>query len=181
MDGGRVRLRGWEKSDADALLRWRSDEDLNRLLGPPTLPVSRTQQERFVGQVSAPDAEVKSFAIETLDGKKLIGEAGIRAINWMSRKAEFFIAIGEKDQWGRGLGTDAVRVVIRLAFEKMNLNRLFLSVLADNARAIRCYEKCGFKREGLLRSESYVDGEYRDVIVMGLVRDSGVPRFGAKA
>ena len=53
----------------------------------------------------------------------------------------------------------------------MNLNRLWLTVLVDNPRAVRCYEKCGFLREGLLRQESYVDGEYRDVLMMALLRE----------
>ena len=60
--------------------------------------------------------------------------------------------------------------MIRLGFEKMNLNRLWLTALVDNPRAVRCYEKCGFVREGRLRQESYVDGEYRDVFLMGLLR-----------
>ena len=89
--------------------------------------------------------------------------ADIRNIDWKSRKAEFFITIGEKQFWDKGFGTDALRIVIRLAFDKMNLNRLWLTVLVDNPRAIRCYEKCGFVREGLLRQESFVDGKYRDV------------------
>ena len=53
----------------------------------------------------------------------------------------------------------------------MNLNRLWLTVLADNPRAVRCYEKCGFVREGLLRQESFVDGKYRDVLMMALLRE----------
>jgi RimJ/RimL family protein N-acetyltransferase len=72
--------------------------------------------------------------------------------------------------WGNGLGSDALRVVIRLAFDKMNLNRVWLTVLVDNPRAVRCYEKCGLVREGLLRQESFVDGKYRDVLMMAILR-----------
>ena len=121
-----------------------------------------------MASVSGDDA--KYFAIETLDGK-LVGDCGLRKIDWKSRKAEFFITIGEKQLWGKGLGSDALRIVIRLAFHRMNLNRLWLTTLADNSRAVRCYEKCGFVREGLLRQESFVDGKYRDVFMMGLLRE----------
>lgn len=100
----------------------------------------------------------------------LVGDCGLRAIDWKSRKADFFITIGEKQFWDKGFGNDALRIVTRLAFEKMNLNRLWLTVLVDNSRAVRCYEKCGFIHEGLLRQESYVDGKYRDVFMMGLIR-----------
>lgn len=63
-----------------------------------------------------------------------------------------------------------VRTVASLAFEKLNLNRGWLTVLAPNTRAIRAYEKCGFRRNGTLREESFVDGKYVDALVMGLVR-----------
>ncbi len=169
MQGKLVRLRGYEKSDADAMLRWASDEEVTRWLGPPNLPASRAQQEKFIEMASASTDDAKFFAIETLDGE-LVGDCGLRFINWKSRKAEFFITIGEKQFWDKGLGSDAVRIVTRLAFEKMNLNRLWLTVLVDNSRAVRCYEKCGFVHEGLLRQESYVDGKYRDVFMMGLLR-----------
>jgi RimJ/RimL family protein N-acetyltransferase len=177
MQGKLVRLRAYEKSDADALFRWFSDEEVTRWLGPPAFP-SRAHQEKFIELASASSDDAKYFAIETLDGK-LVGDCGLRFIDWKSRKAEFFITIGEKQFWGKGLGSDALRIVVRLAFDKMNLNRLWLSVLVDNPRAVRCYEKCGFVREGLLRQESYVDGKYRDVLLMALLREDYHPTRGA--
>ena len=169
MRGELVRLRAYEKSDADALFRWFSDEEVTRWLGPPNL-LSRAQQEQFIEMASAPGDDAKYFAIETLDGK-LVGDCGLRKIDWKSRKAEFFITIGEKQLWGKGFGSDALRIVIRLSFHRMNLNRLWLTTLVDNSRAVRCYEKCGFVREGLLRQETFVDGKYRDVLMMALLRE----------
>ena len=169
MQGTLVRLRSYEKSDAEALYRWFSDEEVTRWLGPPHFP-SRAQQEKFIDLAAAGSDDAKYFAIETLDGK-LVGDTGIRNIDWKSRKAEFFITIGEKQLWDKGFSTDALRIVIRLAFDKMNLNRLWLTALADNSRAVRCYEKCGFVREGLLRQESFVDGKYHDVHIMALLRE----------
>ncbi len=157
-------------ADVEARMRWWNDEEVTRLLGPWNYPVTRAEQERQIQAASGADPAIKSFAIETHDGE-LIGETGIRAINWMSRKAEFFITIGNQAFWGKGYGTDALRIIMRLAFDKLNLNRLWLTVLAHNDRAIRCYEKSGFKREGLLRQESFVDGAYHDVILMGALRD----------
>ena len=170
MQGRLVRLRAYEKSDADALFRWFADEEVTRWLGPPNFP-SRAHQEKFIERAQASSDDAKYFAIETLEGKP-VGDCGLRFIDWKSRKAEFFITIGEKEFWGKGLGSDALRVVIRLAFDKMNLNRLWLTVLVDNPRAVRCYEKCGFVREGLLKQESYVDGKYRDVLLMALLREN---------
>jgi len=170
VQGKLVRLRAYEKSDADALFRWFADEEVTRWLGPPNFP-SRAHQEKFIELAQASSDDAKYFAIETLEGK-LVGDCGLRFIDWKSRKAEFFITIGEKQFWGKGLGSDALRIVIRVAFDKMNLNRLWLTVLVDNPRAVRCYEKCGFVREGLLKQESYVDGKYRDVLLMALLREN---------
>jgi RimJ/RimL family protein N-acetyltransferase len=169
MQGKLVRLRAYEKSDADALVRWFSDDEVTRWLGPMNVPISRAKQEAFIEMAAEPRDDAKYFAIETLDGK-LVGDCGLRYIDWKCRKAEFFITIGEKSLWDKGYGSDALRIVIRLAFEKMALNRLWLTVLVDNPRAVRCYRKCSFVQEGLLRQESYVDGEYRDVFLMGLLR-----------
>jgi RimJ/RimL family protein N-acetyltransferase len=170
MQGELIRLRGFEKSDADAMLRWASDEEVVRWHGPPDWPASRTQQDRYIERATAADAVDKAFAIETFDGT-LVGDCGLRKIDWKSRKAEFFITIGEKQFWDKGFGADTLRLTIRLAFDKMNLNRVWLTVLVDNPRAVRCYEKCGFAREGLLRQESFVDGKYRDVLMMAILRE----------
>ena len=99
MQGKLVRLRAYEKSDADALFRWFSDEEVTRWLGPPNFP-SRAQQEKFIELAQASGDDAKYFAIETLDGK-LVGDTGLRFIDWKSRKAEFFITIGENSSGAR--------------------------------------------------------------------------------
>ena len=170
MQGKLVRLRGYEKSDADALVRWFSDEEVTDFLGPTEYPVTRAKQEAVIERVtSGGDSREKAFAIETLAGTA-IGDCGLRMIDWVNRKAELFITIGEKSYWGKGHGTDAVRILLRLAFDKLNLHRVYLTTLATNARALRCYEKCGFKQEGLSRESSFVAGRYVDVVRMGVLR-----------
>ncbi len=77
--------------------------------------------------------------------------------------------IGDKDYWGKGYGTDAMRVLMRLAFDRMNLHRLWLQVHDFNQRAIASYEKCGFKRWGMLRDGKFSRGRYHDTIVMGIL------------
>jgi RimJ/RimL family protein N-acetyltransferase len=169
MHGKLVRLRGYEKSDAEALMRWFSDEEVTDCIGPTEFRVTRAAQERFIEEATRADGPLRAFAIETLEGE-LIGDCGLRGFNWMSRNAEFFITIGDKRFWSKGYGADAVRVLQRLAFDKLNLHRVWLTTLATNARAIRCYEKCGFKRDGLNPEASYVAGKYVDVVAMGLLR-----------
>ncbi len=78
--------------------------------------------------------------------------------------------IGEKDCWSKGYGTDAVRTLVRFAFEEMNLNRVMLHAYAFNERAVAAYGKAGFVEEGRMRQFHYAEGVYHDAIVMGVVR-----------
>jgi RimJ/RimL family protein N-acetyltransferase len=174
MQGKLVRLRAYEKSDVEALMRWFTDEEVTDLLGPVETPMTRAHQERAIERATAPDSPEKAFLIETIEGQA-IGDCGLRNFNWRNRHAELFITIGEKSFWGRGCGTDAVRLLLRLAFDKLNLHSVWLTTLATNARAIRCYEKCGFKRQGLFRENSYVRGRYVDVVPMGILRSEYQP------
>jgi RimJ/RimL family protein N-acetyltransferase len=81
------------------------------------------------------------------------------------------IVIGDKNYWGQGYGTDAVRAVLRWAFDYLNLNRVWLTVYDYNERAFRCYAKCGFRHEGTMRQAKYADGEHHDELMMGILRD----------
>ena len=83
--------------------------------------------------------------------------------------------IGGKDCWGRGYGTDAIRALLRFAFREMNLNRVWLTTGENNPRALACYRKCGFREEGRLRQDRYLEGRYWDTILMGILRRSSRP------
>lgn len=81
------------------------------------------------------------------------------------------IVIGEKEYWNRGYGSDALRTLLRFAFEELNLHRVFLHVFDFNERAIRCYEKVGFRHEGRLRQARFTEGRYVDELVMAVLRE----------
>jgi RimJ/RimL family protein N-acetyltransferase len=90
-------------------------------------------------------------------------------INWKDRSAELGITIGDKSYWDQGYGSDAVRTMVRVAFRKMNLHRVYLRVHEDNTRGIRCYEKVGFRHEGTMRESVFKEGAYCDVHVMSML------------
>jgi len=81
--------------------------------------------------------------------------------------------------WNKGLGTEAVRILIEFAFGELNVNKIKLQVFSFNKRAIRSYEKNGFKIEGVLREEVYRNGQYYDEIVMGLLASEWKDRRSA--
>jgi len=81
-----------------------------------------------------------------------------------------WILIGERDYWGKGYGTDAMRVFMRYAFQEWNLHRLSLRVFGFNQRALRSYEKCGFVYEGVNRNALNKMGQRWDEVWMGITR-----------
>ena len=165
--GRRIRLRAIERSDIPTFVRWLNDPEVveNLLL---YLPISQAQEEQWFENYLK-DTDRHIFGIETLDGK-LIGNVALESINWKDRCAELGIVIGEKDQWDKGYGTEAVCTLLGFAFREMNLHRVFLRVFDDNTRAIHCYEKCGFQHEGRLREAEFSSGRYRDELLMGILR-----------
>jgi len=84
---------------------------------------------------------------------------------------ELTIGIFDERYQGRGIGSHAIRRVCTYGFTKLKLHRIELGVYPSNARAIRCYERCGFRREALLRRLLYNDGKFQDVLWMSLLRD----------
>jgi len=165
--GRRVRLRAIERSDILTFVRWFNDPEVTQYL-QMCMPMSQAEEERwFEAQLTCSDKRV--FGIETLDGQ-LIGNLGLHDLDWKERCAVLGIVIGEKDYWGKGYGTDAVHTALWFAFEHMNLHRIQLSVYAYNKRAVRCYEKSGFRHEGRMRSKHFFSGEYHDELIMGILR-----------
>jgi RimJ/RimL family protein N-acetyltransferase len=165
-----VRLRGYEKSDLDAVMKWWHDEEVTKFISAAVFPAYSLQKKRFIENVaSGRDSLNKEFAIETLADRKYIGTIGLHNIDWLSRHAKLAIVIGDKEYWDRGYGTEAVKVLLRLAFERMGRHRVELVVVTFNQRAIACYEKCGFRREGILRDFVFKLGAFQDVVMMSIL------------
>lgn len=164
-----MRLRPIEREDLPRFVQWFGDPEVRRYLHA-ALPFSLAQEERWFEhlQERLEKREVVMLNIDTGDGEH-IGSISLSDINWKDRYAELGIAIGEKEHWDQGYGSDAIRTILRLAFDDMNLHRIFLRVHADNARAIRCYVKVGFQKEGTLREAVFRGGSYCDEIVMSIL------------
>lgn len=86
-----------------------------------------------------------------------------------NRRARYAIGIFGPTFWGRGLGTEASRLVLAYAFEVLLLHRVELRVLAFNERAIACYERCGFRREGVEREGAWIGGEWQSDVIMSIL------------
>lgn len=158
------------EAEAETVSRWTRDSGLLRLMSfSPARPLSpsaaRADQER-----RAASPEAFPFTIHALADDRLLGFINLQALAWTHGDAFMGINLGEREDWGKGYGTDALLVLLRYAFTELNLHRVSLGVFADNARAIRSYEKAGFVIEGRYRQAVCRDGRWRDVVGMGVLK-----------
>ena len=165
--GRKICLRALKHDDLPHFVRWINDPEVRRFM-VMRYPFSMTEEENWWKSLVARKGD-HIFAIEAGDGT-YIGNIGLHDIQTENRRALLGIIIGEKAYWGQGYGTDAIRALLGWAFGYLNLNRVSLTVYEYNDRAIRCYEKSGFRHEGSMREAGYLDGKYYDELVMGILR-----------
>jgi RimJ/RimL family protein N-acetyltransferase len=176
--GERVRLvRADAESMAELIARWNSDTEYYRLLDdePATLATPRQMRASMDANSGPPDAQ--EFVIRTLAEDKAIGFIAL----WQGgpavhSNAWLAIGIGERDYWGKGYGSDALNIAARFAFEALEQRRITLGVFEYNERAMKAYEKVGFKYEGRLREVFVRDGRRWDMHLMGLLREEWLQR-----
>lgn len=166
LEGEKVRLRAVQRTDLAAFYRYVNDPEITKfLLVDP--PLSWEQEEAWYDSL-VKDRDIV-YTIETIEGK-VIGNIALLELNWKDRNAVLGIMIGDHDHLGKGYGTDAIRTMLRYAFETLNLERVGLTARKDNARAIGCYRKCGFQIEGLMRHTRHKNGSYHDHLVMSILK-----------
>lgn len=164
-EGRLVRLRAFERDDVDANHAFVNDYDTVRgMLSGIPFPSSVQDEYRWLEQQTSYSRGEYQFAVEDGSGS-LVGRCGLIRVDWKNRVAELAIMIGTPYR-GRGYGTEAMALLCDFCRREMNLHKLKVSVFAFNGAAIRCYEKNGFTREGVLEKEVFRDGEYRDVILL---------------
>ncbi|WP_413758846.1 GNAT family N-acetyltransferase [Streptomyces sp. MMBL 11-3] len=166
--GDTVRLRALEPSEADALWRWNHDPEVMRWMSDG---YAQSLAHAHKGLEERPRNAYGDvlFGIEVLADGKLVGLVRLRDAEPETGRAELDIYLGEKEYWGRGHATDAMRTMCRYGFEKMRLHKIALTVVTENHAAHHVYRKVGFVEEGRLRQEFRRDGRWYDMFTMGLL------------
>ncbi|HWH36625.1 MAG TPA: GNAT family protein [Candidatus Limnocylindrales bacterium] len=173
--GARVLLRRPRADDLAAIRRWYADPELTRLTRYQTRPMSESEVELFFrSRLLSPDA--LAYSILELPAERLVGFTTFSALDVDNGSVLFHITIGERDAWNRGLGTESTELMLRHAFERLGLHRVGLTVFSFNQRAIRAYEKAGFRLEGRMREAVERDGRYWDEVQMGVLREEWLAR-----
>jgi RimJ/RimL family protein N-acetyltransferase len=155
-------------NDFPALFRWADDLDAARLNEPYRPPTWRNQEELWfnVGR----DSSRVFFAIRKIGAEPLIGYLQLTNIDAVHRSAMLGMRIGEAAERGKGYGSDALRLALYYCWNHLNLSRIQLGVYGTNERAVRLYEAFGFQVEGRLRKALFIDGQWIDFVLMGLLQ-----------
>lgn len=165
-----IELKPLSKENITPFFTWLRDEEV--------IKYSLTSFQKMVSE-----DDIKSWFSNLLSNRKdytlgiylsidgtLVGYAGICNISTINKNGEYFIFIGDKSQWGNGIGTITTQKVVKYGFENLDLNRIMLTVSEPNVGGIRAYEKAGFKFEGRLRQSCFRDGEYHDKLIMSILK-----------
>jgi RimJ/RimL family protein N-acetyltransferase len=111
------------------------------------------------------------FAVVLKKGNRVVGEAGLLRMFKPWRCTDMSVVIGEKDAWGKGYGTEAGRLLLGYAFERLGFHRVSVGVVGFNKRALRFWRGLGFRKEGVQRDGYYCDGEYSDFVMMSILEN----------
>lgn len=167
---GEVVLRRPEPRDIEALLVQKNDPEIALQLGGFHAGYSRADLVEWIERHRSLKDEVL-WVIAAAGDDTCLGHVGLYQIDQRVRTAEFAIMIGERKAQGRGLGRAVTRAVLEFGFAMLNLNRISLSLLSNNTRALRLYESLGFRHEGTLRQAQFKSGHYLDVELMSILRE----------
>lgn len=164
-----IQLRKPEAKDLEALWRMKNDEEAANLLGGFSKGYSTSDIAEWMERHRKFSDEALFALLDGVEGP-CIGHVGLYRIDHRVRSCEFAILIGDKSKWGLGVGRNATKWIVSYAFRELNMNRVELTVLGSNERALKLYESLGFQREGLKREAQYKNGKYHDVIEMSILR-----------
>ncbi len=174
-----VVLRRHRPENLAAFQRWYRDPEISRLTRYRTEPMTSDEIERYF-RARVLGGDTLSYGIHLTDNDRLIGSATFSQLDLANGSVTYHIMIGERDCWGLGYGTEATELMLELAFEDLRLHRVALAVFEFNRRAIRSYEKAGFRIEGRLRDTIFRDGRHWDEISMSILEEEWGARRGGQ-
>ena len=165
-----IYLREITQHDVKLINKWRNDKMLIQTLGSPFRYVNlETEEQWFHNYMLHRDTQVRCSICKDVTNE-MIGVIYLLNIDNVSRSAEIAVMIGESEHQNKGYGSLAIDEILDHAFNNLNLNRVTLTVLEDNMRALQVYRKIGFKQEGLMRDALYKNGKYVSLVMMSILQ-----------
>jgi len=174
VESSRLYFRALQPSDAEGnYLQWMNDSEVTRYLESRYRPESIESLKEFIVKASSSRDNV-FCAIVTKHDHRHIGNIKLGPIDWIHRRAEVGLLIGEKDCWGKGYGTEAYRMMCEHAFLTLNLHKVTAGAYVANEGSSKALVRAGFTHEGLRKSHCFFDGDYIDLAIFGFLREDFV-------
>ncbi|MDY0385789.1 MAG: GNAT family protein [Methanolobus sp.] len=165
-----VYLRAFELDDYTKTHSWREDEDILKGIVGKKYFVSSEYEKKWIHDTIFDKKSLK-LAVCLKNTDEHIGNVYLNSIDYMNRNCEYGIIIGDKIYWGKGIGSEATLLMLHHAFYELGMIRVYSKQLHRNHSSIRLHEKCGFKKEGVLRKAVFKIGEYQDLSLMSILRE----------
>ena len=169
--GQQIYLRPITIADTDDIVRWRNEKKVveNFIYRKP---VSKEEHLNWM-EKKVKSGLVHQFIICRKEDDKPLGSIYLQNFEEENRKAEWGIYLGEEQAYGRGIGTEAAKLVLDYAFTALGMHKVVSRVLARNRASVRMNEKAGYVQEAYLRDELFLDGRYEDLILFGAINPNG--------
>ncbi|MCS6808251.1 MAG: GNAT family protein [Bacteroidota bacterium] len=169
--GSKILLKALSEQDVyeSGWYGWFNDEVATEFVQQHYFPNTVQKQLEFYRENIARSSTKIQLGIVPNGTATIVGVVSLSNIDFMNRKAEFGIMIGDASARGKGYGTEACFLMVKHGFERLSLNRIYLGVHAQHTAAIRSYEKVGFVREGILREDVLMNGRYIDTVIMSML------------
>jgi len=171
IEGKTVDLRPLSLEDVnDTYIGWLNDAEVCAYNSHHRYPNTRELAVEYVTRIRSQKSDLV-LAVIAKDASKHIGNISLQNMDPVNRSAEFAILMGDKDSWGKGIGTEAAQLIVKHGFEQLNLHKIYCGTSEENIAMQKLAASLGFKEEGRSRQETFKNGSFRDVIRYGLLRD----------
>jgi RimJ/RimL family protein N-acetyltransferase len=163
-------LRDLNETDVNYFYEWIFDSEVIRYSMTKFHRIKTKEEVTIWFQATLNDSKTFQKGIVDSNTNNLIGYVGIASINEVDKNGEYFIFIGNKSSWGKGIASKATQMIVHEGFVTLGLHRIFLTASSKNTGALKAYQKAGFILEGKMREAFFRNNEYSDKVIMGILR-----------
>jgi len=176
--GENIYLTELDQGNAETIRAWMNDPEVHKYLGTGHTPISKEDERRFYESHTG-SADSHNFEIHLVEDSRYIGNVGIKDIHPVHRRAELGIAIGDKREWGKGYGFDAIVTCLRYAFYTLGLHTVRIRAHEEHTRALDLYQRVGFVETGREREAVFQEGRFADYVCLDILDSEFRERYSA--
>ena len=168
--GEKVALRAIEEKDSGMFLELINDPETEKMIGGLSFPVSSIEQDLWIKEQVNNKSNLRCVIVEKANQEKGLGTVILSDMDYRNGVAQIHIKMLKGEGRGKGYGTDAIRTIVNYAFNELRLNCIYAVILQYNVISQKLFERCDFKKEGLLRARVFKNGEHIDVLSYSIIK-----------